>query len=94
MELKDIFERRCINAHRAIDRNGKPRAVLYRHPDLYQWAKDSYEKGEEYFYVSHPNPENPYYIVLGEPEYRWFLKSKDGLTDEEFEELCNGSKTL
>ena len=90
MNIKDLFERKCINAHLAIGRNGEP--VLYRHPDLYQWAKDSCKKGEKYFYISHPNPDNPYHIVLGEPEYRWFLKSRDGLTDKEFEELCNESE--
>lgn len=87
MNIKDLFERKCINAHRAIDRDGRP--VLYRHPALYQWAKDSCEKGEKYFYISYPDPENPYRIVLGEPEYRWFLKNKDGLTDEEYKELCD-----
>ena len=87
INIKDLFERKCINARPAINRYGGQ--VLYRHPDLYQWAKDSYEKGEKYFYISYPNPNNPHHIVLSKPEYRWFLKNRDGLTDEEFKELCD-----
>ena len=88
MNIEDLFVRKCINALPTADQNGNCR--LYRHPDLYQWAKEGYKRGEKYFYITPEDPKHPCDVALAEPEYRWFLK-KDGLTDKEFEKLCNQS---
>ena len=44
----------------------------YRHPDLYQWAKETRERGEEYFYYRSVNPNDPYgKLELCEPTYHY-----------------------
>lgn len=42
-----------------------PPIMLYRHPQLYEWAKQFAKEGKEYFYVYEPDPENhPHQLEL------------------------------
>ena len=92
--IADLFEKRIINRYSTIDRRTN-KVVLYRRHDLYEWAKEAYAKGEPYFYCRPVNPEDPYgELELCEPEYRWFIKNNDGLTEEEFKQLISAKDTL
>lgn len=73
---KDDTERRVM-AHPAnffypgdspeySDANG---VLFYRRGDLYQWACEAHERGEEYFHVKPVNPDDPYgELMLCDPE--------------------------
>lgn len=81
-EIESLFERRCINSYRVKDKNNK--LILYRRQDLYKWACEAYERGEDYFYCRPVDPNDTYgELELCGPEYRWFLKDKNSLTDEQ-----------
>jgi len=93
MNIKDLFEKRPINACKAIDNNGLP--CLYKRNDLYTWAKEAYERGEKYFYCRPVNPDDPYgKLELCKPEYRWFIKDRNGLTEEQFNKIYNALRSL
>ncbi len=92
MNIKNLFEKRLINAYKAIDNNGLP--YLYKRNDLCTWAEEAYERGEKYFYCRPVDPDNPYgKLELCEPEYKWFLKD-DGIPDEEFNRLFRDGEKL
>lgn len=67
-----------INRYRAMEipgpngrRVGKG-PVLYKRQDLWQWSKEAYERGEEFFYARPVDPNNPYgKLELCEPSYRY-----------------------
>ena len=84
-EIKSKFIKICINQFLAND--SSERAVLYQRADLYQWAKEATERGDNFFYAS---PVDPYYpngeMYLCDPEYKYITKQR-GLTEEEFQVL-------
>lgn len=88
-DLKRLLRRRTTNECIVTDDKGKRQ--WYRHPDLDEFSKQAYEKGQEYFYVKPADKNDPYgKQVLCEPEYEYFLKRP--LTKEEFDNLfgmCN-----
>lgn len=88
-DLKRLLRRRTTNECIVTDDKGKRQ--WYRHPDLDEFSKQAYEKGQEYFYVKPANKNDPYgKQVLCEPEYEYVLKRP--LTKEEFDNLfgiCN-----
>ena len=88
-DLKRLLRCRITNECPVVDDKGKRR--WYRHPDLDEFSKQAYEKGQEYFYVKPANEKDPYgKQILCEPEYEYFLKRP--LTKEEFDNLfgiCN-----
>lgn len=88
-DLKLLLKCRITNKCPVVDDKGKRR--WYRHPDLDEFSKQAYEKGQEYFYVKPADKNDPYgKQVLCEPEYEYFLKRP--LTKEEFDSLfgiCN-----
>ena len=93
MNIKDLFEKRSINAYKAIYNNGLP--CLYKRNDLCTWAQEAYERGEKYFYCRPVDPDDPYgKFELCEPEYRWFIKDRNGLTEEQFNQICNALRDL
>lgn len=94
--ISDLFEKRPINSHPAVN-NRLGCARLYRRSDLSKLAREAYERGEKLFYCKPENPADPYSkMVASEPEYRWFLKGRRGLTDEEFAQIrkADGKKTV
>lgn len=92
MNINDLFEKRCINKYDAKSKKDKT-VILYRRPDLYEWACEAVERGEDCFYCRPIDPDNPYgKLELCEPEYRWFIKNKNGLSEYEFESLIINEK--
>lgn len=88
-DLKRLLRCRITNEYPVIDDKGKRQ--WYRHPDLDEFSKQAYEKGQKYFYAK-PADKNDIYgkQVLCEPEYEYVLKRP--LTKEEFDNLfgmCN-----
>ena len=66
--------------------NDKGKRQQYRHPDLDEFSKEAYGKGQEFFYAKPANKNDPYgKQVLCEPEYEYVLKRP--LTKEEFDNL-------
>lgn len=88
-DLKRLL--RCRTTNECIVTDDKGKRQWYRHPDLDEFSKQAYEKGQEYFYVKPADKNDPYgKQVLCEPEYEYFLKRP--LTKEEFDNLfgiCN-----
>ncbi len=96
--ITDLFVKICVNAYLSTDINDKtnPTPMNYRRGDLYQWAKEAFEKGQPYFYCEPVNPDKPYgKLQLCEPKYEYKLKRN--LTEEEYQILLNSlitTKTL
>ena len=66
-DLKRLLRRRTTNECIVTDDKGKRQ--WYRHPDLDEFSKQAYEKGQEYFYVKPADKNDPYgKQVLCEPE--------------------------
>ena len=68
--------------------DGKYKAVprLYRREDLSQWAKEAFERGQNYFYYEPVNPDQPYEKQhLTKPKFVYQLVRN--LTEEEYETL-------
>lgn len=88
-DLKRLL--RCRTTNECIVTDDKGKRQWYRHPDLDEFSKQAYEKGQEYFYVKSADKNDPYgKQILCEPEYEYFLKRP--LTKEEFDNLfgiCN-----
>lgn len=88
-DLKRLLRCRITNKCPVVDDKGKRQ--WYRHPDLDEFSKQAYEKGQGCFYAKPANEKDPYgKQVLCEPEYEYFLKRP--LTKEEFDNLfgiCN-----
>ncbi len=88
-DLKLLLKYRIPNEYPVIDSKGKRQ--WYRHPDLDEFSKEAYEKGQEFFYAKPANENDPYgKQVLCEPEYEYVLKRP--LIKEEFDNLfgmCN-----
>lgn len=83
MKKEDLFEKRCINRYPAMNIFGK--VILYQRNDLYNWAKEAASRGDKYFYCrpvdkNYPRGE----LELCEPEYGWFIKDKNGLSEEAY----------
>ena len=86
MRKEDLFEKRCVNQYHAMDMRGK--TILYRRKDLYDWAKEAASRGEKYFYCRPVDKDDRYgELELCEPEYRWFIKDKNGLPEEIYNKL-------
>lgn len=86
MRKEDLFEKRCINQYHAMD--GLGYVILYKRKDLYNWAKEAASRGEKYFYCRPVNKNDRYgELELCEPEYRWFIKDKNGLPEEIYNKL-------
>lgn len=84
----ELFEKRVINRHNAIDHQRND-YMLYRRSDLSGLAKEAFENGDEHFYCKPSDPADPYSkLIKSEPEYRWFIKNKNGLTEEEYQDIC------
>lgn len=88
-KLEDLFIKCCINSYRTWEINEytkKMGPLLYRRPDLYEWAKEFYEKGEDFFYAEPVNPDDRYgKLKLTEPKYVYKLKRP--LTEDEYKEI-------
>lgn len=79
-DLKKCFKKKCLNAYLA-EKDGKP--MLYRRNDLTQWAKEAYDRGEQWFYAEPVNAAEPYgRLQLTEPKYVYVCSRR--LTEEEF----------
>lgn len=86
-DLRQCFSMTCMNAHQASN-NEKP--MLYKRNDLYQWSKEAFENGKDYFFVEPVDPEKPNgELRLSEPRFEYKLKRN--LTKEEFNSVfgCN-----
>lgn len=82
MDINKFFVKKCVNQYRVRGKNDK--LILYRRQDLYKWACEAYERGEDYFYCRPVDPNDTYgKLELCGPEYRWFLKDNNGLSDEQ-----------
>lgn len=83
-ELKKKFRKVCTNRLHSTKPDGSMQ--WYRHPDLYKFSKEAYEKGEVFFYTEPEDPERPNgNQKLCEPKYEYVLD--EGLTEEEFVSL-------
>ena len=68
--LKSRFYKYCINRCPAKDVDGEFR--FYKRPDLYQWSKDAYERGDDCFYVEPVDPDKPHgELRLSDPIYEY-----------------------
>lgn len=57
-------------SHKDKDGNMIKRSHPYQRLDLSNWAKDAFDRGEDYFYTRPENPDNPYgKLMLCEPTY-------------------------
>ena len=91
MKLEDLFEKRTVNAYEALSWSGRP--IHYARSDFNAWAKEARKRGERYFYCKPADPDNVLSgYVLSEPEYRWFFKFPDGLSEEEYQSLISGEE--
>ena len=87
-DLKKCFRKECVNAYSAED-DGKPR--LYRREDLTQWAKEAFERGENYFCAEPGDPKKPYgKLKLATPRYVYTCSR--ALSEEEFEAVFEEEK--
>ena len=94
MKITDLFERRCVNAHPSTDKM-RNEPMLYQRHDFSLWAMVAFEKGEPYFYCRPVDPEKPNgKYELCKPEYRWFLRNHDGLSEEEYASLIPTEKPI
>lgn len=88
-DLKILFEQKIINEYPAMDSRGERR--WYRHPDLDNFSRQTYEKGDKYFYASPVDKNKPNSsLKLCEPKYEYVLKRP--LTEEEMENIFSKSK--
>lgn len=55
-KLSNLF---YVNRYPAVDKD-RNQPVLYRRSDLYTWAKEAFERGEQYFYARPADPNKPY----------------------------------
>ncbi len=89
--LENIFEKCCINAHPVrVMQSGayKNSLYTYKRPDFCAWAAEAYKRGEQFFFCRPVDPNDPYgEQELCDPEYRYFLKDKNGLSEEEYKQL-------
>lgn len=53
---------------------GEKRVIFYRHPDLYKMAKESFEKGEDYFYIKQNKSKDIEQVSLNEVSYHYITK--------------------
>ena len=97
MKIEDLFEKRCVNRFRAVDRGFRnkhadnPRPHPYLRKDLTAWAIKAFNRGDEFFYCRPVDPADPKgKQELCEPEYRYFIKDKNGLSEEEFALITGG----
>lgn len=97
--IKNLFRKTCVNELPACDYisvNGKQKILgprIYRREDFTRFAKEAYEKDEEYFYTEPVNPNNPNGPhKLSEPKYIYELKHS--LTEEEFNKYFEQSNKL
>ena len=83
--LRNAFRKVCTNRANAIDRaHNCP--CLYRRGDLYHWAVEAFNRGEEYFYYEPVDPTEPTgKLRLCEPKYAYVLTRN--LTIHEYEVL-------
>lgn len=57
--IKNNSRHVMMNQYPAVNLStGEP--MLYRRGDLYKWAREAYDRGEQYFYVEPVDLENPY----------------------------------
>lgn len=88
-KLEDLFIKCCINSYRTWEINEytkKMEPLPYRSSDLYEWAKEFYEKGVDFFYAEPVNPDDIYgKLKLTEPKYVYKLKRP--LTEDEYKEI-------
>lgn len=82
-ELRKRFRKVCVNAFRSYNwRDGKKVNMWYRHPDLHRYAKDAFERGEDYFFA---NKGSNNCFILSEPEYEYrFVES---LSEDEYKRI-------
>lgn len=96
--FKNKFVKVCTNSTRAYDTKTVDGVLtkvpmLFRREDLTQWAKEAFERGEDYFYYEPVNPLNPYGKQrLCEPNYAYALKHK--LTPDEFDTFVQALESI
>lgn len=86
--LKSKFKKICLNARKSYgtDRNRQKKPALYKRDDLTRWAKQAFDRGEDYFYVEPVHPGEPFgSLRLCDPKYGYVLT--DVLTEDEFRVL-------
>ena len=58
--LKKLFRLVPLNAHPSYALQGAQKVpMLYKRADLSQWAREAFDKGEDYFYVEPVDEANP-----------------------------------
>jgi peptidyl-tRNA hydrolase len=68
------------------------RPMLYRRADLWNWAKEAFERGENFFYTKLVNPAEPYgKLELCDPTY--FYRSQVDIDVDLYEQWINGTFT-
>ena len=71
-------------------KDGQP--MLYRRHDLTQWAREAYDRGEQYFYIRPVDPLRPYdELELCDPNFVYEANLKFDL--DLYEQWINGSFT-
>lgn len=73
--VRENTHKYCTNVYRAYKPDGSEQ--WYRHPDLYELAKQTREEGKRVFYAGPVNPANPYgKLHLVPPNYYYELKTE------------------
>ena len=90
-QLKDYFVKVCVNRMQSyeieyIGREAVKVSKKYKRKDLTELAEESFNKGEDYFYVEPVNPDDKYGPVkLSKPLYEY--RCNYIFTEEEFAEI-------
>lgn len=89
--IKVANENRCrAYDYRLVDDKYIKTHMEYRRDDLTKWAKEAFERGEDYFYTKPVNPSNPYgRLELCEPTY--FYKCDLTFNQDLYEQWIDGS---
>lgn len=80
-EFKDMFQKVCTNATRSyecefIDGEYQKVPAKFRRGDLTKWAKEAFDRNENYFYHEPVQPDEPYGRQrLCDPHYEYKLKN-------------------
>ena len=86
---------RMIHPHRyaAVDTTrDETRPALYKRKDLYDWAKEAFERGDKFFYAKPVDPNDPYgELELCEPTHEYMVEMR--VDADLYEQWMGGSFT-
>lgn len=98
-QFKGMFTPVCVNRYRSWkfdDTKGSGKTKIpfpYGNDDFKRWAKEAFEKGEDYFYADVINPGEEHNLwMLCEPRYSY--KAEQWLTEESYNTFVTALERL